>query len=94
LTNWLGNNSLSALSKSARSFTVPVVVSIWLSTVASVPVASWVVLLRSNATTGSFAPAASRFITCGTSSSGSVKITEIGCSCVSTTSPLVSLVCT
>ena len=66
LTNWLGNNALSALSNIARSFTVPVVVSIWLSTVASVPVASCVVLLRSNAVTGRVAPAASRFITCGT----------------------------
>ena len=30
-TNWLGKSALSLLSKMARSFSVPVVVSIWLS---------------------------------------------------------------
>ncbi len=32
-TNWFGNSMLSLLSKRARSLTVPVVVSIWLSMV-------------------------------------------------------------
>ena len=36
-TNWFGKRALSLFSKSARSFTVPVVVSIWLSIVSSLP---------------------------------------------------------
>ena len=32
MTNWFGNSALSELSNWARTFTVPVVVSIWLST--------------------------------------------------------------
>ena len=41
-TNWFGNSFSSLFSNSARSWIVPVVVSIWLSTVCSVPVASMV----------------------------------------------------
>ena len=41
--------------------------------------------LRSKAVTGSFAPVVSRFITAGRLSSGTVKITVIGCNWVMTT---------
>ena len=37
LTNWLGNNAKSSLLKMARTFTVPVVVSIWLSRASNLP---------------------------------------------------------
>ena len=36
-TNWLGNNPPSSLGNCAFSFTVPVVVSIWLSAVSKRP---------------------------------------------------------
>ena len=41
-TNWLGQSERSRFSKTAFSFPVPVVASIWLSMVVSVPVASFV----------------------------------------------------
>ena len=40
VTNWFGNSTSSGLSNIARSLTVPVVVSIWLSTVSRLPAAS------------------------------------------------------
>ncbi len=46
-TNWFGNNAPSLLSKTAFTFTVPVVVSIWLSTVSTFPLARCVVSDRS-----------------------------------------------
>ena len=73
---------------------MPVVVSIWLSTVSSVPVASSVVPMRSNALTDKLAPARTRFITAGRLSSATVKMTDIGCNWVTTTMPFGSLVCT
>ena len=51
LTNWFGNKALSALSNCARTFTVPVVVSIWLSTAETLPMASCLTLARSKAVT-------------------------------------------
>ena len=75
------------MANCAFSLTVPVVGSIWLSTVISAPVASWILPARSKAVTGSFSPACSFFITAGRLSSGMLKITVIGCSCVITTSP-------
>ena len=80
VTNWFANSISSALSNDARSLIMPVVVSIWLSTVSRVPVASRVVPVRSNAVTASAAPARIRRITAGSSSAGKVKMTEIGCS--------------
>ena len=74
----------------ARSLTVPVVVSIWLSSVASVPVAS---LRDVGPVIGlarvSVAPARSRCMTAGRLSSGTENITEIGCIWVITTMPVV-----
>lgn len=80
----------SLLSKFARSLTVPVLVSIWLSSVASEPVSSGTVLLRLYAVTDSFRPAFTCLRICGRLSSDVVKITLIGCNCVITTMPLVS----
>ena len=48
--------------------------------------------MRSNALTGKLAPARTRFITAGRLSSATVKITDIGCSWVTTTMPFGSLV--
>ena len=45
LTNWFGNSARSAFANSALSLTVPVVVSIWLSAVRSLPVASFTLLV-------------------------------------------------
>ena len=90
LANWLGKSALSALGKSALSFTVPVAGSIWLSAVSSMPVASLTLSARSYASTGSFAAARIFAITGGRLSSGIGKTTLIGCSCVMTTMPLTS----
>src|SRR5208283_3655099 len=83
-TNWLGNNDESALANSARAFTVPVVVSIWLSSVNSVPVAICFCPPRSNASASSFA----RLRSCGwifpRSSSATVNTAVIGWICVTT----------
>ena len=65
---------MSSLVKLARSLNVPVVVSIWLSKVVSVPVASCLTLARSNAVTGRVAPLFSRAAICGRLSSGTAKI--------------------
>ena len=92
VTNWFANSASSALSNNARSLIMPVVVSIWLSTVSRVPSASRVVPVRSNAVTASAAPERIRRITAGSSSPGSVKMTDIGWICVITTIPLGSLV--
>ena len=46
-TNWFGYSFSSGLANNARSFTVPVVVSIWLSKVPKVPVANNCTLARS-----------------------------------------------
>ncbi|MNT41526.1 hypothetical protein D3C72_1778870 [compost metagenome] len=94
LTNWLGNSMPSALGKTALSLTVPVVVSIWLSVVSSVPSPSWLRTWRSHACTGSFSPALSFFSTEGRLSSGMVYITAMGWICVISAMPLVSLVLT
>src|ERR1700735_1624185 len=56
LTNWFGNNTPLGLSKVDRILMVPVVTSIWLSKVVSVPVASAWTLSRSSTVTGSLAP--------------------------------------
>ena len=55
-TNWLGNSALSLLGKMAFNFSVPVVVSITLSSVNSEPLANFVVWSRSNTSTFSFCP--------------------------------------
>ncbi|MNT63559.1 hypothetical protein D3C72_2013850 [compost metagenome] len=47
LTNWFGKSASSVLSNLAFSFSVPVVTSIWLSSVSSVPVAMRRVSARS-----------------------------------------------
>ncbi|MNT24781.1 hypothetical protein D3C72_1602760 [compost metagenome] len=47
LTNWFGNSASSAFSNLAFSFKVPVVTSIWLSSVSSTPVAMRRVSARS-----------------------------------------------
>ena len=54
-TNWFGKSASFLLSKSARPFTVPVVVSIWLSSVNSCPLAIFVCAVRSKASTVSLA---------------------------------------
>ena len=69
---------------------VPVVVSIVLSTVSSLPSASLVLSLRSKASTVSAAPSFRRFITAEMLSSGMEKITVMGCSWLITTMPLAS----
>ncbi len=79
LTNWLGNRLSSLLSKMARSLTVPVVVSMTLSVVSSLPTPSSVFCARSSTRASSAAPAFRRARTCGSVSSGMVKSTEIGC---------------
>ncbi len=55
-TNWFGNSAPSRLSNTALAFTVPVVVSISLSTVSSVPVPSLVACERSYASATSLRP--------------------------------------
>ena len=79
LTNSFGNSASSALAKLARSLTVPVVVSTSLSTLSSVPVAIVVWSVRLRAVTVSVRPARICCHTWARSSSGSTKITEIGC---------------
>ena len=96
LTNWFGKSAPSSLANSAFSLTVPVVGSIWLSTVTSLPVASFVLAVavpgfdrrwrcRRDAAAASRAAALS---------SGIGKTTLIGCSCAMTTMPLASDACT
>ena len=46
-TNWFGKSASFLLSKIDRALTVPVVVSIWLSSVNSVPLAIFVCAVRS-----------------------------------------------
>jgi hypothetical protein len=60
LTNWFGNSASSVLSKTAALFTVPVVVSIWLSSVSRVPLAIFFCPVRSRASTASLAPGGAR----------------------------------
>src|ERR1022692_4124131 len=55
LTNWFGKSTSVLLSKTDRAFTVPVVVSIWLSSVNSFPLAIFVCAVRSKASTVSTA---------------------------------------
>ena len=90
LTNWFGNSDSSAFSKVARSLMVPVAVSIWLSTVCSVPVASLTASARSHASTDRCRSARIASRTGGSSVSGTVKITEIGRIWVMTTMPFWS----
>ncbi|EDS99578.1 hypothetical protein BamIOP4010DRAFT_6905 [Burkholderia ambifaria IOP40-10] len=78
------------LSNVARSLTVPVLVSIWLSSVSSEPVSSGTVLLRLYAVTDSFLPVFTCLRIGDRLSSDVVKITLIGCICVITTIPFVS----
>ncbi len=93
-TNWLGKSFTSALGNCAFSFTVPVVRSIWLSTVTSAPVASRFLLSRSHASTGGLSPAFRRAMMRGSVSWGIVKSTAMGASCVITAMPLGSEPCT
>src|SRR5208282_4653252 len=79
------NLSKLLLSKTDRAFTVPVVVSIWLSTVNSVPLAIFFCAARSKASTVSFAFLCSCATTGPKLSSGIVKITVMGSNCVMTT---------
>ena len=68
---------------------VPVVWSIWLSISATVPVSSSALPSRDSAVavTG---PRASAALSCANCSSGRLKMTEMGSSCVTTTMPAVS----
>ena len=91
LTNWLGNSSLPLFSKTALSLTVPVVGSIWLSTVNRYPVAIFRFPSRSHASTGIFFPPFIRARSPGRLSSGMEKTTVTGCSCVITISPFGSV---
>src|SRR5579863_9730369 len=86
-TNWLGNSLPSVLSNMARSLTVPVVGSTTLSTVASLPLAIWVVWLRSQASTSRTAPWDTRPMTWEILSYGTVKTTDMGDISVTTTTP-------
>ena len=90
MTNSFGNKRSSAFGKFARSFTVPVLVSTWLSIVSTLPVASFLLSDRSYASTASDVLPFSFSRIGWMSSSATVKITEIGLICVITTSPLVS----
>ncbi|CAJ0736056.1 hypothetical protein R77592_03947 [Ralstonia mannitolilytica] len=71
-TNWFGNSIALWFGNWARSLTVPVVLSMVLSTVMSVPCASTVVWARSQASTGSLSPDCRRGMTFGRLSSGMV----------------------
>ena len=82
------------MANCALSRTVPVVGSIWLSTVRSVPEDSLRRISRSKASTGSRSPRRSLSSTAGRLSSASVNSTAIGCTSVITTRPVVSLACT
>src|SRR5262249_29729136 len=84
--NWLGNSASSALSTRARSRTVPVVVSIWLSIAISCPLASRRACTRSSASTGRPAPWSGCARTSPRSSSEIANTTLIGWSCVITAS--------
>ncbi len=89
-TNWLEKSEPSVFGNSALSLTVPVVGSIWLSTVISVPAASRLRFSRSQASTASFSVSLIRRKTSGRLSCGIVKITATGCSWVITTRPFAS----
>ncbi len=93
-TNWLGNSALFLLSNTDRPFTVPVVVSIWLSSAINFPLAIFVCAVRSKASTVSLAFLRRRAATGPRLSSGMVKITVIGCNWVMTASVWVPLDCT
>ena len=94
LTNWFGKSASFLLSKSARPFTVPVVVSIWLSSVNSFPLAIFFCAVRSKASTASLAPLRKRASTWPRLSSGIVKITVMGSNCVMTARVVVPADCT
>ena len=91
-TNWFGNSAISLFSNTPLNLTVPVVWSIWLSMVSSVPVAS---LRLQIAIVGlapaESAPAATLLVTSGKLSSAILKITAIGCNCVITARPFTSV---
>jgi hypothetical protein len=80
------------LSNTALSLTVPVVWSIWLSMVSNFPEAKLVFISRLYAKTGKVWPSAVLLVTSGRLSSGRLKMTAIGCTCVITASGFVSLV--
>ena len=92
-TNWLGNSDWSAFGNMALSRTVPVVWSIWLSTVARIRGQSSPSLAIIGLD-GQVGPRGEFVEHCWQAVSGMVNTTAIGCSCVITTSPVVSLVCT
>ena len=78
------------LSKTAFSFEVPVLLSIWLSRVTSIPEASFLELSRLYASTGRCTPARSFCVTAGRLSSGMVNSTAIGWSWVMVMIPVAS----
>ncbi len=89
-TNWLGKRASSSFANTARALNMPVVGSIVLSMVVSVPEAILVVPVRSYASTLIVSLEAIRFCTAGMLSSGSPKMTVVGLTWVSTTRPFAS----
>ncbi len=77
-TNWLGNSMPFELSNCARSFTVPVTVSIWLSIVISFPFGQQLLLRAVIGFHLSVLPPRICSRTWGRLSSASVKITVMG----------------
>ena len=90
LTNWLGNSAPSSLPNSAFIFTVPVAVSIWLSAVSSLPVASFSFCSRSQASTTVGVAVAQALHHARHVVLGNREHALIGCSCAMTTMPLAS----
>jgi hypothetical protein len=90
---WFGHSDWSWLSKTAFSLPVPVVWSIWLSIVTSLPVVSLLRSSRLYASTSSVFPRICCATVCSWSS-GKVKITEIGCNWVMTNNGFASVACT
>ena len=91
--NWPGHSAWSLLSNVAFNWIVPVVWSIWLLISSSVPWLSFLLSARLVAATVSV-PCAICLLILLKSSSGRVNSTEIGSSCVTTTRPVVLVVCT
>src|SRR6202046_5913847 len=88
LTNWFGNNTPLGWSNVDRILMVPVVTSIWLSKVVSVPVVSAWTLSRSRTVTGSLTLELSRAEMRGRLLSGVVNTTLIGSIWVMTPMPV------
>ena len=89
LTNWPGHSCRFLLGNSAFSLTVPVVESTWLSTTLKVPLSTTASLSERNASTLS-GPLAKAVLTRLISCCGRLNSTEIGCNCVSVTTPVES----